>query len=204
MSRLILVLSVFAISSVAFAQAGTDCKAQSDQAVQNCSERIAAAKSSDVSQYGQADGMPDGGGAQAGAAYAVRAKIGEAANKCTSADLQACVDQCNAALKDAQSKRQSSLMQKIKGNMSSCSNRIDRNIASAQAAQNSLTKVAADSNNSANEACNEGETCGKPDPNVMQANSPCPQGMFWSVRFNQCTGIMAFTPRDMIPTPFGK
>lgn len=201
MIRPIAILVFLFGSSLSWAQAGSDCGEQSRLAVQSCQGRIVSAKQSDVSGFSGA-GLNGGGSAQAQAAYAIRARIGQEISNCEQRDRQICLDQCNAALRDAQAKQNVALQQSIKRNVGTCSDRIDLEIANAQAAQNSLTTAAADSNTSSGAGCAEGETCGVQDPNIQQANSPCPAGMFWSVRFNQCTGIGAFTPRDMIPTPF--
>lgn len=209
MIRLISILAVFFASSVAFAQAGTDCSEQADLAVENCEGRITSARASNVSG-GDGTGIT-GGGAQAQAAYQVRERITQAVSSCNQRDREICVNQCNAAARDAQAKHNSALFERIKQNVRSCSDRIDREIAKGESDANALSRFASASNNSADAGCAEGETCGTPDPNVQQAssiqrdaNNNCPQGMYWAARFNQCAGIGGFKPRDMIPTPFGR
>lgn len=197
-------VSLFFIHSLAFAQAGTDCQEQAKYAVENCKGRIDGARNSDVSSFGGGGSMNGGGNAQAGAAYAVMQRLQQGISACQSTDMGVCENQCNKALSAAQHKNppDQALIQKIKKNMQSCVDGIDQQVASAQQSQQGLRTAASESNETAERACNEGEACGTPDPNLQQANSPCPAGMFWSVRWNQCAGIGAFTPRDMIPTPF--
>lgn len=214
MSRLFLGIFAFAFSTAALAQAGTDCKAKSDEGVQTCSDGLT--KAEEAALAGGLSGIPNAGNTLAAGAMAAKATIGKAMDSCISDDLNTtCLNSCNEALSDAQSKEKSAqdpttkakftaLVKSTKDNMNSCGDQINNRLATSKKKQDGYDQIAAAGNNSANSGCAEGETCGARDPNVVEADSPCGAGMFFSQRFNQCTGIQAFKPCDMIYTRYCK
>lgn len=170
--------------------AQSDCGKEVEEEAKKCEGGVLSAKTGN--QESNTTGVNNDGLGLAAAAGRVSAALESAKTNCLKENLENCKRKCDAAKKSGNPQ----LTAKAEDNLQECRKRVALAIGDANESIGSMNKVAADSENTSR--------CASTGECVQQVNNRCPAGMFWSVRWNQCAGLGAFTPRDMIPTPLGK